>query len=113
MKEASVNFFTENLQTTIERHLSDSEFTVFDLSRAVFLSHTTMYRKLKASTGKTPSQFIRKIKMRKAVELLADSKLKISEVAYELGFSDPAYFSKVFKKEYGEQPGKMRTRILN
>lgn len=108
MKDLYLNLFMQNLYHAVEERLDDSEFTVLDLSRAVYLSHTQMYRKTKACTGKTPSQFIRSIRLKKAVQLLAQSKLKISEVAYEVGFTDPGYFTKMFKKEYGILPGEMR-----
>lgn len=112
MKDPITNLFMFNLRTAVENRLDDSELSVEDLSRAVFLSPSQMYRRVKASTGRTPSQFIRKIRMKKAVELLADSNLKIAEVAYEVGFTDPGYFTKVFKREYGELPGELRARVM-
>jgi signal transduction histidine kinase/DNA-binding response OmpR family regulator len=99
--------FLNRLCTAIEERLEDADLSIPELCRTVLLSHTQLYRKLKAVTGKTPSQFIRSIRLRKAMELLQTSGLNISEIAYKVGFNDPNYFSRVFKKEYGKAPGEM------
>ena len=99
--------FLDKLRTAIEERLEDPDLTIPEICRSVHLSHTQLYRKLKALTGKTPSQFLRSIRLKKARELLNSSDLNISEIAYEVGFNDPNYFSRVFKKEYGQAPGKL------
>ena len=72
------------------------------------MSQVQVYRKLKALTGKTPSKYIRFIRMEKAMELLSTSNLNISEIAYNLGFSDPNYFSRTFQQVYGKTPSSIR-----
>jgi AraC-like DNA-binding protein len=72
------------------------------------LSHTHVNRKLKAMTGKTPSRFIRSIRLQKAVELLKTTDLNVSEIAYDVGFSDPNYFSRSFSEEFGYPPNVIR-----
>ena len=100
--------FLQKLRDAVEERMDDTDLDVEVLSKAVFLSHTQMYRKLKALTGQTPSQFIRGIRLKKSLELLADPNLSIAEVAYQVGFSDPNYFTRVFKKEFGAVPGERR-----
>lgn len=101
--------FLKTLKSVVEERISDDELSVEDLHKAVFLSHTQMYRKLKALTGQTPSQFIRSIRLRKSMELLKNPEMSISEISYEVGFSNPNYFSRMFKKEFGKVPGEARS----
>lgn len=68
------------------------------------LSQVQLYRKLKALTGLTPVQFIRHLRLEKAKHLLKTTDLHVSEVAYDVGFSDPAYFSRIFQKEFKVSP---------
>ena len=74
------------------------------------MSQVQVYRKLKALTGKTPSQYIRAIRMDRAMNLLKTTHLNISEIAYELGFSDPNYFSRTFQQVYGKTPSSIRKK---
>ena len=72
------------------------------------MSKIQVYRKLKALIGKTPSVFIRNIRLQKGKELLENSNLTISEIAYDIGFGDPNYFSRTFQKEFGKSPSAIR-----
>ncbi|MEZ4991501.1 MAG: helix-turn-helix domain-containing protein [Saprospiraceae bacterium] len=92
----------ESIELALE-HIPD--LTIPDVCRLLHLSHTQLYRKLKALTGKTPSQFINTIRLQRAKQLLENADLNISEVAYSVGFNNPNYFSRVFKKEFGVAPG--------
>ncbi|MEL7534180.1 MAG: helix-turn-helix transcriptional regulator, partial [Bacteroidota bacterium] len=74
----------------------------------VHLSATQLFRKMKALTGHPPMSFVRKIRLHKAKELLFSTELSVSEIAYDLGFSDPHYFSRAFKKEFGQSPSQVR-----
>jgi signal transduction histidine kinase/ligand-binding sensor domain-containing protein/CheY-like chemotaxis protein len=100
--------FIAKLNSILEAHLSDSEFGVPELSDAAGMSQMQVYRKLKALTGKTPSQFIRTFRLHKAVGLLKTTQLNVSEIAYEVGFSDPNYFSRTFHQEFGCPPAQYR-----
>jgi signal transduction histidine kinase/ligand-binding sensor domain-containing protein/DNA-binding response OmpR family regulator len=99
--------FLMTIQSLILDRLDDVLLSVDDLAKAVHLSHTQMYRKLKALTGKTPTLFIRSIRLQKGHELLASTHLNVSEVTYEVGFKDPNYFSRVFQKEFGILPSEV------
>lgn len=98
----------KKLKDTIEAHLSDSEFGVTELYNAVSMSQMQVYRKLKALTNQTPSQFISIHRLRKGKELLRSSDKTIAEIAYEVGFVDPNYFSRAFVKEFNQTPTEYR-----
>ena len=88
----------------VEKNMANPGFSVEDLSQEMLLSRVGLYKKLIALTGKTPIEFIRHIRMQKAKQLLVNSKMNVAEVAYEVGFNDPKYFAKTFKKEFGILP---------
>ena len=98
------NDLLEQAALLIKKHLHDSAFGKKQLSQAIGLSPSQLYRQLKTQTGCTPVSFIRKIRLRKALEMLEVTGLNISEIAYEVGFNDPNYFSRIFQKEYGASP---------
>ena len=88
----------------IEEHISEEEFRTDVLSNGLGMSRMHMHRKLKALTGKSSSQYIRFVKLRKAKEMIKNKQGNISEIAYSLGFSSPAYFTRCFKEEFGFPP---------
>ncbi len=96
------------IRSHILLQLNNSELSVATIAEELHLSHYQLYRKLRALTGKTLSQFIRSVRLQKAMELIKHSDLNISEIAYEVGFNDPNYFTRVFKQEYGKVPGSIR-----
>lgn len=100
--------FLQKLIRIVQNHLAAPTFTVSDLCEAARLSNTQVNRKLKALTGKTPSQFMRSIRLQKALELLQTTDLNISEIAYRVGFNDPSYFSRSFSEEFGRPPNAIR-----
>ncbi|MCB0642091.1 MAG: response regulator, partial [Phaeodactylibacter sp.] len=102
--------FLQKLIAGIESRITDAEITIPEVSRLLAMSHTQLYRKLKAITGKTPSQFIRSVRLQKAKQLLETTDLNISEVGYEVGFTGPQYFSKMFKEEFGYPPSELRDK---
>lgn len=104
----SKDVFVVNVSTIIEAHISDFNFTVEQLARELHLSHSQFSRKLEALTGLTPNRFMRNIRLKKARELLQNPELSITAVAYDCGFNDPGYFTRVFKKEFGKTPGQWR-----
>jgi len=100
--------FLEELTKVIESHLAAPKFSVPQIAETLQMSQVQVYRKLKALTGKTPSQYIRIIRMKRAMYLLQQTNLNISEIAYDLGFSDPNYFSRTFQQVYGQTPSSIR-----
>jgi AraC-like DNA-binding protein len=88
----------------VEDHISDTELTVEELSRSLGMSRVNLYKKLLQVSGKTPIEFIRIIRLRRAAQLLRESQLHVSEIAFEVGFNNPKYFARYFKDEYGLLP---------
>jgi DNA-binding response OmpR family regulator len=88
----------------IEKHIANSDFNVELLSQQTGLSTVHLYRKLKSITGMSTNEYIRSFKMKRAAQLLRQNKLRISEVAYSIGYNDPKYFRKCFKNEFGKSP---------
>ncbi|MFC6998843.1 two-component regulator propeller domain-containing protein [Rufibacter roseus] len=84
----------------VEDNLSDPELTVEEMSRELGVSRVHLYKKMVAITGQTPVEFIRKIRLQHASQLLEKSQLTVAEVAYKVGFNNRKYFTKYFKEEY-------------
>ena len=97
--------FLKQLQAIIQKNISDSEFGVEDMGQQIGLSRVQLYRKVKAMTGSSVVDLLRKARLAKARRLLETRSMSVSEVAYEVGFSAPSYFTKCFKEEYGMLPG--------
>ncbi|MEL7121996.1 MAG: hybrid sensor histidine kinase/response regulator transcription factor [Bacteroidota bacterium] len=100
--------FLQKLIEVVEARIDDPDLGVVHLCRAVNRSNAQVNRKLKGLTGKTPSQFIRTIRLQQALKLLESSDLNISEIAYQVGFSNPNYFTRSFKEEFGYPPNVVR-----
>lgn len=98
------NEFLNKFLTVINDHISDSDLSVEDIGNAMCLSRVQLYRKVKALTGKSPVELVREERLRRAHQLLADSSLNISEIAYRVGFSSPSYFAKCYKDLFGKSP---------
>ncbi|MBV7531479.1 two-component regulator propeller domain-containing protein [Chitinophaga sp. sic0106] len=88
----------------VEQNISNPDFSVEELSRALFMSRVSAYKKILSITGKSPIEFIRSIRLKRAAQLLEKSQLTVAEVAYEVGFNNPKYFTKYFKMEFNELP---------
>ncbi|MBP6249233.1 MAG: response regulator [Bacteroides sp.] len=88
----------------VENNISRSELSVEELSRELGMSRVHLYKKLIHITGKSPVEFIRTLRLKRAAQLLRESQMNISEIAYEVGFNNPKYFSKYFKDEFGMLP---------
>ena len=88
----------------VESNISRSDLSVEELSRELGMSRVNLYKRLVAMTGKTPIEFIRVIRLKHAAKLLRETRMNISEVAYQVGFNNPKYFTKYFKEEFGMLP---------
>jgi signal transduction histidine kinase/ligand-binding sensor domain-containing protein/DNA-binding response OmpR family regulator len=92
--------FMKKLLTVIEENISNAGFSVELLSSKMNMSRATLYNKVFNLSGKTPVEFIRSVRLKRAVQLLLTKQFTIAETAYEVGFNDAKYFSKVFKEEF-------------
>lgn len=106
--DAMEDYFVKKARKIVETHLDDSKFSVEELSHEILLSHSQLHRKLSALTGFSATSFIRQIRLKKAKELLLNPELSITAIAYDTGFNDPSYFSRVFKQEFGMTPAEWR-----
>lgn len=98
--------FAAQLRKIIQDNLSDNEFNVERIGDEIGLSRVQLYRKVKALTGYSPVEMLRKARLTRARHLLQTTERTVSEVAYAVGFSTPSYFSKCYKDEFGENPKK-------
>ena len=96
--------FMNSVQQILNKHLNDPKFSVNDFSTALNLSRTLLYSKFRAITGYAPNEFIKIMRMKKAVEYLRTNQYTINQISYMVGFEEPAYFSTCFKKVYGKSP---------
>lgn len=103
--------FLGKINETIEEQLSNTEFSVNDLAKNVFLSSSQLTRKLKVLLEKTPAEMIRNYRLERAVVLLKRGE-SVAEVAMAVGFDDPIYFSKVFKKHFGITPSSVKEQVV-
>ena len=94
----------ERIIDSINKHLSDSDFSVEMLCDEVGMSRANLHRKMKQMTGITASDFLRNLRMEQAARLLSEQKVNITQVAYSVGFSSLPYFSTAFKKHFGISP---------
>lgn len=100
--------FLANAAGIIEKQMSDSEFSVDKFAQEMFMSRSNLHLKFKAITGESASDFIKKMRFQKSIELLKTQKYTISEVSYMVGFSTPSYFSAAFKKHFGYFPNELK-----
>jgi AraC-like DNA-binding protein len=92
--------FLKQALEIVEKQMDNPGFSVEDFSREMFMNRVTLYRKILSITGKTPLEFIRSIRLKRAAQLLEKSGMSISEIAYEVGFNNPKNFTKAFKEEF-------------
>jgi AraC-like DNA-binding protein len=97
-----------HLMAFLENHIGDDSLRIEDMAEAVGLSRTVFYERIRNLMGVSPSDFLRQLRMQRACQLVAASKLSFSQIAYSVGFADPKYFTKCFKKYTGMTPSEYR-----
>jgi signal transduction histidine kinase/ligand-binding sensor domain-containing protein/DNA-binding response OmpR family regulator len=102
--------FIKTALELVELNISNASYTVEDMSRDIGMSHTQLYRKIKALTGQTINDFIRAIRLKRAAQLLEQHQLTVSEITYKVGFTDLQHFRECFKKMYGHTPSQHAQR---
>jgi len=96
--------FLHDLQAVLDKNIPETDFNVDQLCKKLYMSHTSLYRKINALSGETPTEFIRSYRLKKGAELLKKNFGTILEVALEVGFSSANYFTRVFKKKFHQLP---------
>ena len=102
--------FVSRFRALVEERMKDSALNVEDLGHEMGMSRVQLYRKLKSLTNSSPNELLRRIRLRRASLLLTSTEMTVSEVAYEVGFSSPSYFTKCYKEEFGESPTEKRKK---
>jgi len=96
--------FVERLNEIIVKHIGDENFGVDQLAEILNMSRSSLHRKIKGIAHLTPNDYIRLVRLKKAVELLENGSYRVNEICYIVGFSSPSYFSKCFQKQFGVLP---------
>ena len=102
--------FLQELQKAIRRNISEPELNVESLSKQLYMSRTTLYRKIQALSGESPTDFIRSYRLKRAAQLLKANFGSVTEVAFEVGFTSRAYFTKCFKEKFHQLPSEYHSR---
>ena len=98
----------EQMEAWMMSHISDPQVTADNFAMGLGYGRTNFFKKVKQLTGMTPNDYIRKIRLEKAAELLLTTNMTAAEVAYKVGFDDQYYFSKSFKRYFGQPPSQYR-----
>ena len=104
------NEFLKKLRVVVEENLSDATLDVEAICRKIGMSRTNLHNKLTALTGLSTTLYVRKLRLHRAQELLHTTDATVSEIAYEVGFNDPKFFSRVYTEEYGVPPSEERKK---
>lgn len=96
--------FMQKALEIVTKHLSNTNFSVEELSRELFMNRVSVYRRIYSITGQPPIEFIRGVRLQRAAQLLTQTEMNVAEVAYEVGFNNPKYFTKYFKMMYQVLP---------
>lgn len=109
--QPSEDEFIQNIRRDIEANLDDEHYGIHELCRSIGMSRSQLHRKIKALTGRSTSILIRSIRLHHAQRLLRESALNIAQVAFEVGFKDPKYFSRTFTEEFNISPKDYRKEV--
>ena len=104
--------FIEQAKSLILEHISNEQFGVSELADLMNMSRSNLLRKIKKQTQGSASQFIREVRLQKGMTLLKETELTVSEISYQVGFSNNSYFIKCFREYYGYSPGEARKKLV-
>jgi AraC-like DNA-binding protein len=101
----------KDITNCIYDNLGNPDFKVDMLAQVVGLSRSQLYRKVVSVVGQSPNEYIKTLRLQRSVEMLKTNKYRIAEIAYEVGFSDPGYFSSCFVERYGLKPSEYAKKM--
>jgi AraC-like DNA-binding protein len=104
--------FLERFTAIVRANMNNESFSVEEMVNQIGMSRTQLHRKVKAVTGQTASSLIRLIRLQRALELLQQSECTIAEIAYQVGFTSPSYFTESFHKHFGYLPTHVRKKTV-
>ena len=96
--------FSVQLREVMEEGLGDPDFGVKEMATKMNMARSQLFRKIKAAYGYTPADFLRAARLKRGAEMLSHTKMTVAEVAFAVGFSSPAYFSKCYRAYFGQNP---------
>jgi YesN/AraC family two-component response regulator len=102
--------FLKRLFYVFEDHVAESDFSTEDFAREVGMSRSNLHRKLQALTNQPTHKFLRTLRLKRAAQLLKKSAGTVTEIAYEVGFNNPSYFSRIFRKQFGQTPSEFASK---
>jgi signal transduction histidine kinase/ligand-binding sensor domain-containing protein/AraC-like DNA-binding protein/ActR/RegA family two-component response regulator len=105
--------FIMKIMQIVENHIGEVDFSVDFLAREIGMESSTLYKKMMAMIDMPPGEFIRDIRLKRAAQLLSQKHLSISDISYMIGYEEPKYFTKVFRKHYGNSPSEYRKNIFD
>ena len=105
--------FLTRVDQIVFRNMDKEDFKIDCLCKQLFLSRMQLHRKLKCICGLSTSAYIRKIKLQRAMNLMKNTDLNISQIAYKLGYKDPSYFTRIFVQRFHISPSQMRKKWTN
>lgn len=103
--------FIKNAIACVEKNMDNADFTVDDMSNELSMHRTNLYKKMQYITGKTPLQFVRLLRLKRAHQLMSQGGVMVSQVAYQVGFNNPKLFARYFKEEYGMYPSEFIKKV--
>ena len=103
--------FLQKVYEIIKKNVANSSFDIETLAKNLGVSRSVLHRKIVSLTGEAPGELIRQIRLKKAAELIEQKFGNLSEIALEVGFNNPAYFSEAFKKQYGMTPSQYELKF--
>jgi AraC-like DNA-binding protein len=103
--------FMQRVHAIIHQNLNNPDFSVEMFCREIGMSHTQFFNKLKSLTGLSAVQLIRQVRIKEAKRMLKDKNLSVTDVAFQTGFSEAAYFSRIFSKETGMTPSEYKKSL--
>lgn len=111
LSDAVENEFYARFIDTAMREMGNPDLNIDQLAARMSLGRSQLYRKIKALTNYSPVEILRRLRLNKARELLTTTSKSISEIAYEVGFSTPAYFTKCYRESFGQTPSELREQL--
>ena len=105
--------FLDQLIAIVESHIAEEDFGVSELAEAMNMSRSNLLRRVKKANNISVSQLINQIRLERAMEMLRNSALNVSEVSHQVGFNSPSYFIKCFREYYGFPPGEANKHIID
>ena len=96
--------YNELFLDVFENHISEPDYSIESFANEIGMSRSNLHRKLQALTNQPTHEFLRTLRLKRATQLLKESTGSVAEIAYAIGFNNPAHFSKIFRQQFGQTP---------